>query len=91
VYAFLADIVAIKFSISLHRIQKLLQLVPSTLNWTLMDRAPLETWVHKDGKVALLGDACHPMLVRTLFAKFDSEWLLTRDHSRTVHKALPWQ
>ena len=31
-----------------------------------MDRAPLETWVHKDGKVALLGDACHPMLVRTL-------------------------
>jgi len=29
-----------------------------------MDRAPLDRWVHKDGKVVLLGDACHPMLVR---------------------------
>jgi salicylate hydroxylase len=44
------------------RVRKLLALVPSTLSWTLMDRAPLETWVHKDGKLALLGDACHPML-----------------------------
>ncbi|KAF9236355.1 FAD/NAD(P)-binding domain-containing protein [Melanogaster broomeanus] len=44
------------------RIQKLLALIPSTLNWKLMDRAPLSTWVHKDGKLALLGDACHPML-----------------------------
>lgn len=47
-------------------VQKLLALVPSTLNWTLMDRAPLKTWIHKDGKVALLGDACHPMLVSVL-------------------------
>lgn len=45
------------------RIQKLLALVQSTLNWKLMDRAPLSTWVHKDGRIALLGDACHPMLV----------------------------
>lgn len=44
------------------RIQKLLALVQSTLNWKLMDRAPLSTWVHKDGRIALLGDACHPML-----------------------------
>jgi salicylate hydroxylase len=44
------------------RVRKLLALVPSTMNWTLMDRAPLDTWVHKDGKVALLGDSCHPML-----------------------------
>ncbi|MEM5517225.1 FAD-dependent monooxygenase [Henriciella sp. AS95] len=28
--------------------------------WALFDRAPLERWV--DGSVALLGDACHPML-----------------------------
>lgn len=28
-----------------------------------MDRAPLSTWVHSQGKIALLGDACHPMLV----------------------------
>lgn len=44
------------------RIQKLLSLIPSTLKWKLMDRAPLETWVHKDGRLALLGDSCHPML-----------------------------
>ncbi|KII92656.1 hypothetical protein PLICRDRAFT_480035 [Plicaturopsis crispa FD-325 SS-3] len=44
------------------RIQKLLSLVPSTLKWTLMDRAPLDKWVHPAGRVALLGDACHPML-----------------------------
>ncbi|KAI6115942.1 hypothetical protein F5141DRAFT_1212544 [Pisolithus sp. B1] len=44
------------------RIQKLLSLIPSTLKWKLMDRAPLETWIHEDGKLALLGDACHPML-----------------------------
>lgn len=28
--------------------------------WALFDRPPLEYWT--DGKVALLGDACHPML-----------------------------
>lgn len=32
-----------------------------TLNrWALFDRAPLTRW--SDGRVALLGDACHPML-----------------------------
>ncbi|KAG1725404.1 uncharacterized protein EDB91DRAFT_1168325 [Suillus paluster] len=44
------------------RIQKLLAMIPSTLNWKLMDRDPLETWIHKDGKLVLLGDSCHPML-----------------------------
>ncbi|KIK82238.1 hypothetical protein PAXRUDRAFT_832326 [Paxillus rubicundulus Ve08.2h10] len=44
------------------RIQKLLALVTSTLDWKLMDRAPLRTWVHPEGKVVLLGDSCHPML-----------------------------
>ncbi|KAI6132469.1 hypothetical protein EDD16DRAFT_1514619 [Pisolithus croceorrhizus] len=44
------------------RIQKLLSLIPSTLKWKLMDRAPLETWIHEDDKLVLLGDACHPML-----------------------------
>lgn len=27
-----------------------------------MDRQPLEKWVHSSGRVALLGDSCHPML-----------------------------
>jgi salicylate hydroxylase len=32
-----------------------------TLNrWALYDRAPLQTW--SEGRVVLLGDACHPML-----------------------------
>lgn len=44
------------------RVKKLLQLVPSTMLWSLMDRLPLETWIHADNKVCLLGDACHPML-----------------------------
>ncbi|KAH9010148.1 FAD/NAD-P-binding domain-containing protein [Lactarius hengduanensis] len=44
------------------RVQKLLSFVKSTLKWRLMDRAPLPTWVHPEGRVALMGDACHPML-----------------------------
>lgn len=44
------------------RVQKLLALIPSTLNWKLMDRDPIETWIHKDGTLVLLGDSCHPML-----------------------------
>ena len=30
-----------------------------------MDREPLAKWVHDSGRVILLGDACHPMLVRS--------------------------
>ncbi|OCH84483.1 FAD/NAD-P-binding domain-containing protein [Obba rivulosa] len=44
------------------RVQKLLSFVDSTLKWRLMDRQPLETWVHPAGRVTLLGDACHAML-----------------------------
>ena len=31
-----------------------------------MDRQPLKTWIHPSYRVILLGDACHPMLVRPL-------------------------
>ncbi|KAG8931267.1 hypothetical protein FRC03_011366 [Tulasnella sp. 419] len=44
------------------KLMKILNMIPSTLNWKLMDRKPLNTWIHPSGKVALLGDACHPML-----------------------------
>ncbi|KAI0820847.1 FAD/NAD-P-binding domain-containing protein [Trametes gibbosa] len=44
------------------RIRKLLSFVDSTLKWRLMDRQPLQRWVHPSSKVVLLGDACHPML-----------------------------
>ncbi|KAI0271993.1 hypothetical protein BGY98DRAFT_1100075 [Russula aff. rugulosa BPL654] len=43
-------------------VQKLLSFVKSTLKWRLMDRKPLDTWVHPQGRLTLLGDACHPML-----------------------------
>ena len=38
----------------------LLSAAPSWLKWPLADRRPLDHWV--DGRVALLGDAAHPML-----------------------------
>ncbi|KAJ7883268.1 hypothetical protein B0H13DRAFT_2538404 [Mycena leptocephala] len=44
------------------RVEKLLALVSDTLIWPLFDRDPLDTWIHPSGKVALMGDACHPML-----------------------------
>ncbi|KAH9979482.1 hypothetical protein BGW80DRAFT_1164422 [Lactifluus volemus] len=44
------------------RVKKLLSFVKSTLKWRLMDRKPLPNWVHPQGRVVLLGDACHPML-----------------------------
>ena len=44
-------------------VQKLLSSVKSTFKWRLMDRKPLSSWVHSKGRLALLGDACHPMLV----------------------------
>lgn len=46
------------------RIQKLMALAKSTLNGKVMAHAPLDTWVDPSGRVALLGDAAHPMLVR---------------------------
>lgn len=57
-----ADKMRADFSDFEPRILKLLTMVPSTLKWKLMDREPLETWVHPGGRVVLLGDACHPML-----------------------------
>jgi len=30
----------------------------------MVDRGPLNKWVHDSGRVILLGDACHPMVVR---------------------------
>jgi salicylate hydroxylase len=39
---------------------ELIDAVAVPLKWALFDRAPLRSWSH--GAVALLGDACHPML-----------------------------
>lgn len=43
-------------------VRKLINCVPEgeVLEWKLCDHAPLKTWA--EGKVALMGDAAHPML-----------------------------
>ena len=41
-------------------VRGLIQAFPETFVWALHDRAPLPAWTR--GRVALLGDACHPML-----------------------------
>lgn len=44
------------------RVQKLIKFVPDdqVLEWKLCLHSPLKTWIR--GPVALIGDACHPML-----------------------------
>ncbi|KAL5512455.1 hypothetical protein ACEPAG_3108 [Sanghuangporus baumii] len=64
------------------RIHKLLSFVQSTLDWRLMDRKPLETWVHPDGRVVLLGDSCHPMLASASNTVMPKERGLTRIFSQ---------
>ena len=41
-------------------VRNLIQAFPETFIWALHDRAALPRW--SDGRVTLLGDACHPML-----------------------------
>ncbi|MBV8165719.1 MAG: FAD-dependent monooxygenase [Alphaproteobacteria bacterium] len=41
-------------------VRGLIEALPETFVWALHDRLPLPRW--SDGRVALLGDACHPML-----------------------------
>jgi len=41
-------------------VRALIAAFPETFIWALHDRAPLDRWTA--GRVALLGDACHPML-----------------------------
>lgn len=41
--------------------------VDSAHLWKLVDRPPISNWVHKFGKVLVISDACHPVLVRLNF------------------------
>lgn len=43
-------------------VRKLCELASVYLKWKLVDFDRLQRWVHPSGKVALLGDACHPMM-----------------------------
>lgn len=42
--------------------RKLCNLTGNYLKWKLADFSQLDRWVHPSGKVAILGDACHPMM-----------------------------
>jgi len=50
-----------------------------------MDRKPLDKWNHDSGRVTLLGDACHPMLVRCIL--YDSLLSITVDIRSKPYKA----
>ena len=43
-------------------VRKICALTDSYLKWKLADFDHLQRWVHPSGKVAILGDACHPMM-----------------------------
>lgn len=43
-------------------VQKMCELTGTYLKWKLADFDQLDRWVHPEGKVVLLGDACHPMM-----------------------------
>ncbi|KAJ7771300.1 salicylate hydroxylase [Mycena maculata] len=43
-------------------VRKLCALTGTYLKWKLVDFSQLQRWVHPSGRVALLGDACHPMM-----------------------------
>ncbi|KAJ7829297.1 salicylate hydroxylase [Mycena olivaceomarginata] len=44
------------------QVRKLCALAGTYLKWKLADFVELERWVHPAGRVAMLGDACHPMM-----------------------------
>ncbi|KIJ35748.1 hypothetical protein M422DRAFT_108987, partial [Sphaerobolus stellatus SS14] len=43
------------------KLMKLAELVERTTDVKLVQRNPYDNWVHEDGRVVLVGDACHPM------------------------------
>ena len=43
-------------------VRKLCAMTGEYLKWKLADFDQLDHWVHPSGKVALLGDSCHPMM-----------------------------
>jgi salicylate hydroxylase len=42
------------------QVQQVIDAVPETFIWAVMDREPIEQWTY--GRVTLLGDAAHPMI-----------------------------
>lgn len=44
------------------QVKKLCAMAGEYLKWKLADLDELDRWVHPSGKVALLGDSCHPLI-----------------------------
>jgi salicylate hydroxylase len=42
------------------QVQRIIDAVDETFIWAVLDREPIARWTH--GRVAMLGDTCHPML-----------------------------
>jgi salicylate hydroxylase len=60
-------------------IQALIDNAEHLYRWALYDRAPLPRW--SDGRAALLGDACHPMLptmAQGAVMSIEDGWVLAR-------------
>jgi salicylate hydroxylase len=56
--------------------------------WQMLDRDPVETWVH--GRVALLGDAAHPPLqymAQGAIMAIEDGWVLARHYARQAEAA----
>ncbi|MBC2900096.1 FAD-dependent oxidoreductase [Streptomyces cupreus] len=58
--------------------------------WQMLDRDPVETWVH--GRIALLGDAAHPPLqymAQGAIMAIEDGWVLAEHHARLAKSAEP--
>ncbi|MGP4087412.1 FAD-dependent oxidoreductase [Streptomyces sp. KR55] len=56
--------------------------------WQMLDRDPIETWVH--GRIALLGDAAHPPLqymAQGAIMAIEDGWVLARHYARLAEAA----
>jgi salicylate hydroxylase len=52
----------------MNRVQRLVSLVPYALRAKYVKRPAVEEWVHESGRIVLIGEAAHPMLVRVFWA-----------------------
>lgn len=50
-------------NLALYSVTKLLEMLDSARKSKLVVRPPLTSWLDNDGRIALMGDACHSMLV----------------------------
>ena len=68
----------------------LLEEAPTLYRWALFDRKPLAKWV--DGRVALLGDAAHPMLpfmAQGAAMAVEDAWVVAQELAQTLAQKHP--